>query len=129
MRTEVFDRWRQVGDEAEFARLSRRVENYGLDDAFNNNTTQFLDDGDYLRVRRISVTYNFPQFNIAKAGFKGASVTLSASNILTITNFDGLDPEIARDFEDATDRNMSPNITYLTPPQEMSFNLAFNLRF
>ncbi|MFT6997871.1 MAG: TonB-linked SusC/RagA family outer membrane protein [Cryomorphaceae bacterium] len=129
MRTEVFDRWRQEGDEAEFARLSRLVENYGLDRAFNNNTTQFLDDGDYLRVRRVSVTYNFPQFNIAKAGFKGASVTLSASNIFTLTNFDGLDPEIARDFEDATDRNMSPNITYLTPPQEMSFNLAFNLRF
>jgi len=32
-------------------------------------------------------------------------------------------------FENPTDRNMSPNITYLTPPQEMSFNLALNLRF
>jgi len=129
MRTEVFDRWRQVGDDAEFARLSRLVENYGLDNAFNNNTTQFLKDGDYLRVRRLSVTYNFPAFNVGTAAFKGASVTLSASNFLTFTNFDGLDPEIARDFENATDRNMSPNITYLTPPQEMSFNLAFNLRF
>jgi TonB-linked SusC/RagA family outer membrane protein len=129
LRTEVFDRWRQPGDDAEFARLSRLVENYGLDDAFNNNTTQFLDDGDYLRVRRLSVTYRLPQFNISSVGFKGASVTLSASNFLTFTNFDGLDPEIARDFENPTDRNMSPNITYLTPPQEMSFNLAFNLSF
>lgn len=129
MRTEVFDRWRRVGDDAEFARLSRQVENYGLDDAFNNNTTQFLDDGDYLRVRRLSVTYRIPQFNISSMGFEGASITLSASNFLTFTNFDGLDPEIARDFENAADRNLSPNITYLTPPQEMSFNLAFNLRF
>ncbi len=129
MRTEVFDRWRQSGDQAEFAQLSRQVENYGLDDAFNNNTTQWLDDGDYLRIRRLSVTYNLPAFNVGTAKFKGASITASASNFLTFTNFDGLDPEIARDFEDATDRNMSPNITYLTPPQEMSFNLALNLLF
>ncbi|MEM9050749.1 MAG: SusC/RagA family TonB-linked outer membrane protein [Bacteroidota bacterium] len=129
MTTDVFDRWRQTGDAAEFAQLSQLVENYGLDNAFNNNTTQWLDDGDYLRVRRLSVTYNFPAFTMGSMGFKGASVTASASNFLTFTNFDGLDPEIARDFEDATDMNMSPNITYLTPPQEMSFNLAFNLMF
>jgi len=129
MTQEVFDRWRQSGDDARYAQLSRLVENYGLDDAFNNNTTQWLDDGDYLRIRRVSVTYNWPEFNVGKMPFKGASVTLSASNIFTLTNFDGLDPEIARDFENAQDRNMSPNITFLTPPQEMSFNLAFNLRF
>jgi hypothetical protein len=129
MRTEVFDRWQQEGDEAEFARLSRLVENYGIDNPFNNNTDQWIKNGDYLRVRRLSVTYNIPAFNVAAAAFKGASVTLTASNFLTFTNFEGLDPEIARDFDNATDMNMSPNITYLTPPQEMSFNLAFNLRF
>jgi hypothetical protein len=129
MRTEVFDRWQQEGDEAEFARLSRLVENYGIDNPFNNNTDQWIKNGDYLRVRRLSVTYNIPAFNVAAAAFKGASITLTASNFLTFTNFEGLDPEIARDFDNATDMNMSPNITYLTPPQEMSFNLAFNLRF
>ncbi|NEN23756.1 SusC/RagA family TonB-linked outer membrane protein [Cryomorpha ignava] len=129
MRTDIFDRWRQPGDEADYAQVSLLNENYGLDDAFNNNTTQFLKDGDYLRVRRLSVGYNFPKFKMGAAQFQGASVTLSAVNFLTFTNFDGLDPEIARDFENATDRNMSPNISYLTPPQEMSFNLALNLRF
>jgi hypothetical protein len=129
MRTEIYDRWRQPGDQAAYAQSSLRAENYGLDDAFNNNTTQFLKKGDYLRVRRLSVSYNLPKFKIGSVGFDAASVTLSAVNFLTFTNFDGLDPEIARDFENATDRNMSPNISYLTPPQEMSFNLAFNLRF
>lgn len=129
MRTEIFDRWRQPGDNAAYAQLSQLPENYGLDSPWNNNTTQFLDDGDYLRVRRLSVGYNIPSFNLGTAEFDGLSITLSAVNFLTFTNFDGLDPEIARDFENATDRNMSPNITYLTPPQEMSFNLALNLRF
>jgi hypothetical protein len=48
---------------------------------------------------------------------------------LTFTKFPGLDPEIARDFENATDRNMSPNITYLTPPQEKTFSLGIDLQF
>lgn len=129
MRTDIFDRWRQPGDIAEYAQLSQLVENYGLDDAYNNNTTQFLKKGDYLRFRRLSVGYSFPNFKVGSLKFGGADLTLSAVNFFTITNFDGLDPEIARDFDNATDRNMSPNITYLTPPQEMSFNLAFNLRF
>lgn len=129
MRTDIFDRWRKPGDEAEYAQLSQLNENYGIDDAYNNNTTQFLKKGDYLRFRRLSLGYSFPKFAIGSATFQGASITLSAVNFWTITDFDGLDPEIARDFENATDRNMSPNITYLTPPQEMSFNLALNLRF
>lgn len=129
MRKEIFDRWRQPGDEAEYAQPSLLTENYGLDDAYNNNTTQFLKKGDYLRLRRLSVGYSFPRFKIGAAQFQGANITLSAVNFLTFTNFDGLDPEIARDFENAQDRNLSPNITWLTPPQEMSFNLALNLRF
>lgn len=129
MRTDVFDRWRQPNDQAEYAQLSQLPENYGLSNPFDNNTTQFLKKGDYLRFRRLSVGYNFEGFNIGSMKFEGANITLSAVNFLTFTNFDGLDPEIARDFETPTDRNMSSNITYLTPPQEMSFNLAMNLRF
>ncbi len=129
MRDEILDRWRQPGDDAPYAQGSLNVENYGIDDAFNNNTTQFLKDGDYLRVRRLSIGYTIPKFKVGSLPFEGLGITLSAVNFLTFTNFDGLDPEIARDFEDATDRNMSPNISYLTPPQEMSFNLALNLRF
>lgn len=129
MRTDIFNRWRQSGDDAEYAQLSRLNENYGLDNAYNNNTTQFLKEGDYLRFRRLSLGYTIPKFTIGSAIFQSLDITLSAVNFLTITNFDGLDPEIARDFENPTDRNMSPNISYLTPPQEMSFNLALNLRF
>jgi TonB-dependent starch-binding outer membrane protein SusC len=40
-----------------------------------------------------------------------------------------LDPEIARDFENATDRNMSPNITYLTAPQEKTYTFQVSVNF
>ena len=50
-------------------------------------------------------------------------------NFFTLTKYSGLDPEIARDFENATDRNMSPNITYLTPPQERTYSFQINVGF
>lgn len=129
MRDEIFDRWRQPGDQAEFAQLSLRPENFGVGDPFQLNTTQWLFNGDYMRLRRLSVAYNIPRFKIGAMDFDGATITLAAMNFFTITNFPGLDPEIARDFENPTDRNMSPNITFLTPPQEQSYTIAFNLRF
>jgi TonB-linked SusC/RagA family outer membrane protein len=129
MRTEIFDRWQQPGDQTEFAQLSRLPENYGVGNPFNLNTTQFLHQGDYLRFRRLSVGYALPAFKVGKSDITGGMITLSATNFLTFTNFPGLDPEIARDFENAQDRNLSSNITYLTPPQEMSFNLALNFNF
>jgi hypothetical protein len=50
-------------------------------------------------------------------------------NLLTFSKFPGGDPEIARDFENAQDRNLSPNITYLTPPQQKSLIFGLNLSF
>jgi hypothetical protein len=58
-----------------------------------------------------------------------ARIGLVATNLITLTRFIGLDPEIARDFDDPTDRNMSPNITYLTPPQERTFNINLTIGF
>ena len=56
-------------------------------------------------------------------------LTANVTNVWTWKNSIVLDPEIARDFDNATDRNMSPNITYLTPPQEMTFNLGIQVGF
>jgi TonB-dependent starch-binding outer membrane protein SusC len=56
-------------------------------------------------------------------------ISISANNFLTLTKFTGLDPEISRDFENSTDRNMSPNITYLTAPQQKSFTFSLSVGF
>ena len=60
---------------------------------------------------------------------KGAQISFIGTNLLTFTTYPGLDPEIARDFENATDRNMSVNITYLTPPQERTYSVRVNVNF
>ena len=58
-----------------------------------------------------------------------ARVFLTGMNLLTFSKYPGGDPEIARDFENAQDRNMSPNVTYLTVPQQKAITLGLNVKF
>jgi hypothetical protein len=133
MRTELYNHWRQPGDQQEgdelmYPRLTQNTETYGSGTPWIN-TDMWLKGGDYLRFRRLAVGYTFDPIKIGKGNITNLRVEGSITNFLTITNFEGLDPEIARDFEDNTDRNMSQNITYLTPPQEKTYNLSINLNF
>ena len=83
-----------------------------------------------MRFKVLSINYNFPMVRITDSySIKNLKIGASITNFITITNFEGLDPEIARDFENAADRNMSPNITYLTSPQERTYNLTLSMTF
>jgi hypothetical protein len=91
------------------------------------NTTLFIYDADYLRMKNISLSYNFKLKE--NSPLKNLSVQVAASNLFVITNFVGLDPELVRDFENPQDRNLSPNTTYLTPPQEKSYFVTISANF
>lgn len=130
MRTELFDRWRQPGDQAMFPRLTLDETTYGLPSGFPWwNTDLFIYDASYLRMRNLALGYNFPNIKIGNREVYGLRVAFNVTNLFTLTDFPGLDPEVVRDFENAQDRNLSPNVTYLTPPQERSYNLSINLNF
>lgn len=128
MRTELFDRWRQPGDDAAFPRLTLDETTYGLPSGFPWwNTSLFIYNADFLRLRNLSVGYSFNLKN--KKVVKSLRVGANIVNLFTITNFPGLDPELVRDFENPQDRNLSPNVTYLTPAQERSYNLSITANF
>jgi len=123
MRTELFDRWQQPGDEATFPILTLDETTYSLPSGFPWwNTSLFIYDASYLRLRNLTLGYNVPGGNDIRLAF-------NATNLFTLTNFPGLDPEVVRDFENAQDRNMSANVNYLTPPQERSFTFSITANF
>ena len=128
MREEILDRWRNPGDDATYSRLTLDQNTYGLESPWWN-TSQFVYNADFLRLRNLALDYTFDNKVAARMGLDNLSVGLSITNLFTITNFPGLDPEVVRDFENAQDRNLSPNVTYLTPMQERSFNIRLNTNF
>lgn len=124
----VIDRWQEPGDVATYPVLTMDPATYGASTPWIN-TDMWLHDGSYIRFRNLSLGYNVPKRLLEKRKIENLKFVLSATNFLTLTKYQGLDPEIARDFENNADRNMSANITYLTPPQEKTINLSVNLTF
>lgn len=65
----------------------------------NNNfrmSTRYLEDGSYLRLRNIQLGYTLPDFITSKAKVEKIRFYVAAQNLLTITNYSGLEPEIGR---------------------------------
>jgi TonB-linked SusC/RagA family outer membrane protein len=56
--------------------------------------THNVEDGSFVRVRNISLSYKFPNETFAKNIFKSLSLTLAADNPFIFTNYRGYDPEV-----------------------------------
>jgi TonB-linked SusC/RagA family outer membrane protein len=65
--------------------------------AINNmaETSRWLENGSYVRIRNVELGYTLPRNTLNKAGIAGARVFISGQNLLTITGYKGLDPDVA----------------------------------
>ena len=61
------------------------------------HSTRYLQDGDFIRLRNITLGYSLPQDVLTKIGFSNVRVYVSGFNLLTFTDFDGYDPESRSD--------------------------------
>lgn len=62
---------------------------YGL----TNVSEEFVEEVNWLRMRDLSITYNFSPTFLNKVGIARASFSLTARNLFLITNYSGIDPE------------------------------------
>ena len=65
-------------------------------DANQNNrvSDRFIEDGSFLRIKNLQIGYSLPDRVVEKMNIGKFRCYLSASNLLTWTNYSGLDPEI-----------------------------------
>ncbi len=54
-----------------------------------------VEDGSYLRLKTVSLDYSLPKDWIRKAYLKDLTLTIAAQNLLTWSNYSGLDPEVS----------------------------------
>ena len=80
----LLDRWKEPGDISETPRHGEFME---FDD-------RLLEDASFLRLKNLMLSYQIPSNVIQRSGFiEGLRVYFQAQNLLTFTNFSGLDPE------------------------------------
>jgi hypothetical protein len=53
-----------------------------------------LEDGSYLRLNYLSLSYTIPGNWVQNIGLNRAELKLAGENLWTLTNFSGMDPEV-----------------------------------
>ncbi len=82
--TEVLRRWRTPGQITDIPKAGFNLQ----------PSTYFIEDGSYLRVKDITLSYNFTGSVLKRAGISRLQPYLTASNLLTLTKYKGMDPEV-----------------------------------
>ena len=58
------------------------------------NTDFPIEDASYLRLKTLSLNYGLPDVILSKIGAEGGKIFLQGQNLLTLSSFEGLDPEM-----------------------------------
>ncbi len=73
-----------------------------LGNAYNQNiSSRYIEDGSYVRLKNISFGYTFPKKIVNKLYLDNLRVYCNLQNVLTLTKYDGYDPEIGASTTDA----------------------------
>ena len=83
------------------------------------------DSDRYIRLKSLTLGYNFDTKLVKKWGLSGLRLTFNATNLLTITGYDGYDPEIGASTASANVFNLD-NGRY---PSPTSFTFGLNVSF
>lgn len=113
--TRVLERWRVPGQKTDVPRVG-----------FNQqNSTYYLEDGSYLRVKDVTLAYNVPRNMLKKMGLTRLMPYISLSNLLTFTNYSGRDPEVNQH----GDSGAVQGIDWGTYPLNRSFVVGLKVEF
>lgn len=95
-------------------------------------TSRFVEDGTYLRLKNLALGYTIPSNLTEKWGINKLRFAVSGQNLLTFTNYSGLDPEVSF-FGSGGGNSASNNTTngfdFGNYPTLRSINLSVNLIF
>lgn len=124
---DILNRWTPDNRNTDIPKVS-------VDDRNRNRriSTRFLEDGSYMRIRNLTIGYDLTSL-IRGNTIKGWRVYFSAQNLLTLTSYSGLDPEIQANTNDTRGYNVSSDlavgIDWGTVPAPRIFLAGMNINF
>jgi TonB-linked SusC/RagA family outer membrane protein len=111
---ELMERWQQPGDITNVPKVV-----YSASDA-SRESTRFLYDGDYMRIKDLVLGFNLPQKITDKIGCENIALSVRGTNLFTFVKDKDLkyDPEVGAD-----------GLTRMTTPPVKSVVFGLNLNF
>lgn len=113
-------RWQNPGDITDVpqARL------YGANGT--GESSRYVSDGSYVRLKTVTLGYNFPSSLTNRLKITKARVYASAQNLLTFTDYNGWDPEVN---SDTYASNINQGIDFYSAPQARTITFGINIGF
>mgnify|MGYP001160352612 FL=1 len=111
--TDVLGRWHGEGTSHTMPRAV-----YGDPNQNNRVSNRFVESGSYLRLKTITLAYNFPKQWLNALTIENARLTLSCENVATLTGYSGFDPEVGIN-----------GIDLSAYPISRTFNISLNFNF
>ncbi len=113
-------RWRKNGDITEIPRALSSVHGYNSYNSLPSD--RYVEDGDYLRLQYIQLSYDFDAKKLKKYGINNLKLFASVNNIWCWTKYTGVDPDVSpQGFAVSTDNSRTPRTKSFT----CSVNLGF----
>jgi TonB-linked SusC/RagA family outer membrane protein len=113
--TRMNGRWKQPGDITQFPKAG---------DSYLSS--RFIEDGSFLKVKNITLSYNFNKKWIKKIGMKSAKIYATIQNLYTFTNYFGMDPEV--NYYGGSS-NIITGTDFFTYPQSRTFLVGLSFLF
>jgi len=87
--------WRQPGDLTNYPKVTNNGNIEGIDQDFGFiGTNRFMSDASYVRLKTLTLSYDLPQAWLSSIGLRNTRIFAQGVNLLTWTNFNGIDPEV-----------------------------------
>ncbi|MDQ7948354.1 MAG: SusC/RagA family TonB-linked outer membrane protein [Pedobacter sp.] len=103
------------------AMIQRYWDNYAA------NSYNFITSVNWLKLRSLSLTYDFKDVVKSVKFIKGLSASVVGTNLFTITNYKGMDPEVSA--AGGTGGSGSTGIDYLGVPAVRTYTFGLNVTF
>ncbi len=113
------DRWQNPGDITDVPKAIF-ISGHGT----QGRSSRYLSEGSYLRLKNLTVGYEFPSSALRNIGLRRLRLYVSAQNLLTFTEYDGWDPEVSTD---AFLTNTRFGIDFYAAPQPKTIAFGVNI--
>ncbi len=127
------ERWQKPGDVTDIPRLTTYSGDPTVNGGSANNyggnvaslSSRYLEDASFIRLKNITLGYTIPESITSKWHISKLRANISASNLLTFTNYKGLDPEVS---SQGGNQNTA-GYDWATVPQPRTIQVGLNVTF
>jgi hypothetical protein len=117
----VLNSWTRENTGAELPALSAGAASTGNNET--NSNSYYVEDASYFRLKNLQIGYTLPSNFSSKLAMDNARIYVQGTNLFTITDYNGADPEIQ---ESGT---LGLGVDYGKFPQSRILSVGFKFNF